>query len=368
MILCHDAEPWTVASAQALRAEAEKRGHGCSVADPFSFLEKKERSAAAAYYDALKKKVPLMSRVEKITDMTPWTAPFHFSGAKYVERLGKELCEGGYDGVLCFHYYAMEAVFALKKKEVKLPPCYGVITEYTCPPFFRETGMEGYFLPHPALVGEFVERGVGRERLFPCGLPAPQSLPAGAGRDEARNFLVLPRRQKICLLLSGGMSGGNAARICDELLRHGPRDFSAIVMADRGSEEKELLAERYASESRVQINAYNERMDVYLRASDVMIGRPAGAAAGAAALAGIPTVLLSALPGGAEARTAEFFAGRDMAVRAGNAKEAAHLALELLRDGILAGRMAARQKENALSGAAERILDILESARETGRQ
>ncbi|MBO4407170.1 MAG: hypothetical protein J5849_05665 [Clostridia bacterium] len=262
LILACGAGSGQAAAAKALKDEAERQGHTAAVVDPFSRLGRKKPDGDAPAPERKKRRSALSRKVERMTDATPLTAPFLFSGAKFAESFGEEIRSGGYGAILAIHPYAMEAVSALIRHGEKLPPARGVFTDYALPPIFRGTELREYFLPHWVLTEDLAEKGIRRERLNPCGVPAPARLASPMGKDEARNYLVLPREEKILLLFAEGLSEGNAARILDELLPPQGTGPFVTVMTGRESGDRDDLARRYAGDGRIQINLFTERFDV----------------------------------------------------------------------------------------------------------
>ncbi len=345
LILGYESGTGQTIAARALREEAEKAGHEVFTADLSSFQG-----------ETGKKKNALSRRVEKMTESSSLALPFLFSGSRYAGAFGRAIGDGGYDAILAIHPHAMEALSALLRRGETLPACFGVFCDYALPPLFRASELGGYFLPHWSMTEDLAEKGILREKLVPCGAPLPERLSAVPGKDEARNFLWLPRDETVFLLFADGMNTGNAVRILDELLERFPEKARITVMAGRESEERDELSTRYQGESRVMINAVPERFELYLAAGDVLIARPDGVLSSGAALAGIPTVLLPALPGTAEAKNADFFAGREMALKAQGARDAVRKAERLVRDGALGDRMKAMQRRGSVRAGAGEIL------------
>lgn len=50
-------------------------------------------------------------------------------------------------------------------------PAAAIGTDYTCIPFWEETDLDAYFLPHEDCVSEYVHRGIPADRLYPYGIP-----------------------------------------------------------------------------------------------------------------------------------------------------------------------------------------------------
>lgn len=82
----------------------------------------------------------------------------------------------------------MEALTAIRKKGGFNIPCYGVLTDYTCIPFFGETKLDGYFIPHEELRDEIAKCGIPKEKLFATGIPVSKnSLYTNQKRRQERH-------------------------------------------------------------------------------------------------------------------------------------------------------------------------------------
>lgn len=351
LILACESEAGQAAAARVLKEEAAKAGHEVRIRDPFAWLDKKNDDG-----EKKRKKSAFARRVERMTDATPLTAPFLFTGAKYADAFLEEVRKEGFGAVLAIHPYAMEAVSAVIRRGETLPPAYGVFTDYALPAIFRAVELSGYFLPHWSMTEDLAARGILREKLIPCGVPASEAFLRPLERDEARNYLVLPRDIGLYLVFAGGMSTGNVTRILEELLARTPEKTLITVMAGRQSEERDELSARFSGEERVQVITTPEKIGIYLAAGDVLIMRADGFLTSEAALAGIPTVLFPAIPGTADAKNADFFAEREMALKAQSARDAARKAERLVLDRALQDRMRAMQKRGSVRAAAGEIL------------
>lgn len=71
--------------------------------------------------------------------------------------------ENQFDSIICTHLFPMEALTYLKRKHELQAKCYGVLTDYTCIPFFEETDLDCYFLPHRDLIPECTEKGMRKD-------------------------------------------------------------------------------------------------------------------------------------------------------------------------------------------------------------
>ena len=148
-------------AANALIEAIERKGYEYTLADPLDFRSKKAAKIAANTYNGIIKNAPAVFGaiygVGALYSATKITSPIYLANAKYAGKLRAYIEDEGFDAVLCTHLFAMEALTALKKKTDYAVPSYGILTDYTCIPFLRETVLDGYFIPHEALRQELVE-------------------------------------------------------------------------------------------------------------------------------------------------------------------------------------------------------------------
>lgn len=97
----------------------------------------------------------------------------------------------------------MEALTAIRKKGGFNIPCCGVLTDYTCIPFFGETKLDGYFIPHEELRDEIAKCGIPKEKLFATGIPVSKKFAVHESKAAARAALGLPADKPVMLIMSG---------------------------------------------------------------------------------------------------------------------------------------------------------------------
>ena len=78
------------------------------------------------------------------------------SAASYIDR-------HDFDIVLTPHLYPAETMTYMKKKNLLHIPAVAVGTDYTCIPFWEETNLDYYVIPHEDLFPEYVKL---RERIL----------------------------------------------------------------------------------------------------------------------------------------------------------------------------------------------------------
>lgn len=103
-------------------------------------------------------------------DRVRFRSPVYYANTLYAKKLAAYILEEKFDAVVCTHLFAMEALTYIKKRGLLTVPSYGVLTDYTCIPFFEETDVDEYFIPHADLADELCAKGMKKERLIPTGI------------------------------------------------------------------------------------------------------------------------------------------------------------------------------------------------------
>lgn len=87
-------------------------------------------------------------------------SPVYYANALMAKKLAACLSQHDYDIIVTPHLYPAETLTYMKKKGMLQIPAAAIGTDYTCIPFWEETDLDAYFLPHEDCVSEYVHRGI----------------------------------------------------------------------------------------------------------------------------------------------------------------------------------------------------------------
>lgn len=285
-------------------------------------------------------------------------SPVYYANTRYAGPLKAYLEEQGFTAVVTPHLFPAETLTYLKRRGELSVPCYAVATDYTCIPFWEETELDGYFLPHKDLIPEFAEKGLSRDRLIPTGLPVSGQYLARMEKKAARKKLGLPEEAPVFLVMTGSMGFGDISSFTLDLLLTCPREASIVILTGNNEPLKAKIDKDFTRERRVRTVPFTKEVALYMDACDVLLSKPGGLTSTEAAVKNIPLVHTRPIPG-CETKNARFFSSRGLSLFAEEPKEAAKAAARLAADEALREKMRARQQEMIPRNAAGAVVSFL---------
>lgn len=371
--------------ALALRESFELAGHECEVRDALWVGDPSQRDADSGELlsaDAAKpsSEADVASRLYGWAALKiPWAfgatynmgaayartripSPIRLHNERFTEATHAYIEEHQFDVVVATHTFPMETMAAVRRRYPSSVRYYGVLTDYTCTPFFSEARVDGYFIPHPDMAADCIRQGLLTDRTYALGLPVRRSFREVVDKDTTRTALGLPIGTPLFLIMSGGVGGFYLGRVCDQLLGDGGENTHVVVLTGRREDLFTAIAGKYRVDSRVTVVPFTDRVREYMAAADVMLSKAGAVSSTEAAVAGLPLIHTGAIPGG-ETKNARFFAEHGMSLYTQNPYEAGRLAYRLQADERQVARMRDHQAKNILPNGADRIVTQVEDIR-----
>lgn len=180
-------------------------------------------------------------------------------------------------------------------------PIIGVMTDFGVHDFWKQQGMEHYCLAHESNLGSI---GLPQAREHATGVPLMPGFSTPMSQVEARRLLGLLPDTGIVLVLGGGL--GLSVDAATTLLLQRRTTMHVIAMSGRNQAARSELA-RLEQRHRQSLSVcdWTDRMDIYLRAADLVVGKPGGITVAESLACGRPLLATRSL-GGQEGFNVDF--------------------------------------------------------------
>jgi processive 1,2-diacylglycerol beta-glucosyltransferase len=177
-------------------------------------------------------------------------------------------------------------------------PLIGVMTDFGVHDFWRQRGIDRYCVAHDSLLEDGSARDCSGAAVA-TGVPLMPHFVSPMSQQEARTTLRLPLDGRIVLVLGGGL-GLSVDAAASALLdcRGSLSNVQVIAMPGKNVAARAALrplAERFPK--RLSVCEWTERMDIYLRAADVVVGKPGGISVAESLACGRPLLATRSLGG-----------------------------------------------------------------------
>ncbi len=316
-------------ASHALKASLEAKGHEAVVADILKSGKKNVSAPVSAMYDNLILHMPTvfgaLYHAGELVSSSKYHSPIYYLNSIYCERLYNGIEKIAPQAIVCPHIFSAQAITRMREKYGVNIPAIGIVTDYTCSPFWEETRLDAYIIPAPQLADEFVKRGLPAHKLHPLGIPISPRFKKKVSREEARRAFSI-QAEKVFVVFGGSMGYGCIPEVVEGLVKRQP---DAQVAAVCGSNKK--LYYSLKGIKNVLPFEYIENVDVLMDAADVLITKPGGLSATEAMAKRLPIVFSLPIPGGEE-RNAEFLTSIGAAVYARKPEAAVNAAADLIQN------------------------------------
>lgn len=214
--------------------------------------------------------------------------------ARLVRRLDALLREFEPDAVVSTQMIPAALVSSVKQRRGLDIPSIAVPTDFGVHDFWVQPGTDAYCIAHESLAD--LPEGLDRTRVHITGIPLMPEFAHPLEPMAARDALGLTGQAPVTLVLGGGLGLGVDA--ATESLLNSPVDTQVVVLTGRNPVARAKLATLSARpSSKVRVFDWTERMDIHLRAADVVVGKPGGLTVAEALACGRPVLATRSLRG-----------------------------------------------------------------------
>ncbi len=349
-------------AAMAVKEALELQGAECTLRDALSLSGKNTSKLAENLYVSVTTHIPAafggIYRLGALISNSRVKSPVYWGNTRYAEFLRDYLTDGGFDAVICSHLFPAEALTCLLRRGELSVKTYAIATDYTCIPFWEETELDHYFLPHKDLKAEFIKKKIPEDKLVCTGIPVSQRSMHPCSKEEARSRLGLPSEKTIFLVMTGSMGFGDISSFTLDLLLNCPKGSLILILTGRNTPLKNRIDHDFSGESRVRTIPFTSDAPLYMDACDVLLTKPGGLTSTEAAVQNAPLVHTRPIPG-CETANALFFASHGLSLFEREPKKAAQAAALLAKDPELRRKMKLCQKSQINPRAADEIASFL---------
>ena len=336
--------------------------------DMFLLSGKGTSHAVSGAYIGIVKHIPfffgLLYKVGMLISSDKRKSPVYFANALLCKKLSAYIESNGFDAVVTPHLYPAETLSCMKQKNLLHIPAVAVGTDYTCIPFWEETNMDYYVIPHDDLTDEFAKRGIPENKLLPLGIPVRQAFCTRTAKADARTRLHLPSDVPIFLVMSGSMGFGKLAVFAAELAIRCHNSEHIVIICGNNTKIKRILQNEFKFNKRVHVIGYTNQVSLFMDACDVIYTKPGGLTSTEALVKNIPIVHTAPIPG-CEAANVAFFKKRHLSVSSKRLSKQIELGKIMIENKELNAEMIRAQRRERKPYAAIQIVGLLEELAHT---
>jgi processive 1,2-diacylglycerol beta-glucosyltransferase len=204
--------------------------------------------------------------------------------------------------------------------------------------------MDRYFVAADATKEQLADTGVVSEnRIEVTGVPIDPRFAAEMPKAEARKALGLdPDPSRLTILLVGGGFGWGPMEGMFDVILDLPTTVQVLAITGRNERLRaELNRLAHGKESRVKVHGFTDQIDLFMAASDVLVGKSGGLTTSESMARGLPMVVYRPIPG-QEERNCDFLLEQGAAVRAHDLDELHYRLGHFVSDSAHLVRMRAR--------------------------
>ena len=271
---------------------------------------------------------------------------------KGCRELTIDIKSSDYSYIICTHVFSAMMMTKIRRSGLCDLPTFLTATDYTCSPGVGETEVDGYFIPHADLLGEFLSAGINKSKIIPSGIPVNPKFYDKNSKEYARGMLKLPENKKTVLLMCGSMGCGPIKQLAELLPKVMPQNTHLIAIC--GSNRRLYTSLIKEQNPNITVVGYTSRVPIYMDAADIILTKPGGLSSTEAAVKHLPMIFIDAVPG-CETRNLDFFISHKFADTAQGAKALISLTCDYLKDSKKITDMKNRLADNFNDNAAKII-------------
>lgn len=265
------------------------------------------------------------------------------------------------DLIVFTHPFPCGAACHLKRKEMLTIPLAGVITDYAVHRLWLYNEVDSYFVAVPDLKENLIQQGIAAEKIHITGIPISSSF----GEVGAAPRTVKTDDGPATILIMGGGQGlGAVVEVLTELDKIEGQYRFVVVAGRNAGLRKDLQLLSRSLKHPVQVIGYTRRIPELMADADLLVTKPGALTCSEALAAGLPMVLVNAIPG-QEEENARHLAQNGAAIWAEEKSQLNRTVQQLLANPLLLQAMREQAQRMGRPDAARQIVRQLIGNRKT---
>jgi processive 1,2-diacylglycerol beta-glucosyltransferase len=294
--------------------------------DTLVFASRLYRNTYAASYNAMAARAPRLWGVLYhswgLAPVHKGTAPVRLAVDRLnLRRLVRVTEHEGPDAIVCTHFLPVEALSHRRGRGHLNVPLFCVITDFVAHPFWAFPHVDRYFVANDEVAAQLAGHGVSYDRIQTTGIPVDPRFSRAMGRETARDRLGLSQARPVVLIMGGGSGVGPLAELARRVSGLPSRPQVIVICGTNARLHAQVSALAETAEAgAIRALGFTHEVDVWLEASDVLVGKAGGLTCSEALVKGVPVVVFLPTPG-QEVRNAEYLERHGAGLHADTADE-----------------------------------------------
>lgn len=247
------------------------------------------------------------------------------------------------DLIICTHIFCAQTISYLQNKYSFNALTASIVTDYTCAPFWEETNLNYYFIPHKDLINEFVSKGITKNKILPFGLPVSSKFKLHNDKAHSKINLNINPNLKHILIMGGSMGAGNIFETTLALSKELTNVNFTVICGNNHDLFKKF--ENTNLLKNITVLSFTNNIDKLMDASDILISKPGGLTSTEAIVKNLPLIIINPIPG-VESANCNFFTSHNMALYANSINETIELCKLLLNNNLVSNTIISSQAKN----------------------
>ena len=197
------------------------------------------------------------------------------------------------DLLVLTHPFPCGAACHLKRKGLITIPLAGVITEYAVHRLWIYAEVDTYFVAAPPMAQILTEQGVSAERAIITGIPVDSAFSQVTRQPAER----AQSGQPTILVMGGGLGLGALEEVLLQLDTMPGNHKFTVVTGHNEALRKELQSLSSRLNHQAAVLGYTKRIPELMASADLLVTKPGALTCSEAMVAGLPMVLVNAIPG-----------------------------------------------------------------------